>query len=167
MYLDGCLLEEDNLYRVVSKEYFLDDYIAALLDKTGAARETITFPDQSCFPIRKSSLLEDEPIQMLEKFAYLGDDEYVRPNGERERFERLGCYSEVNVRWLNRKFWPKAVPTVDQEHSSWARTASLLSCLLDCFTLKDFERRERASMANSVEYGRQAADKLIYDYIVV
>ncbi|KAJ5577460.1 uncharacterized protein N7459_006424 [Penicillium hispanicum] len=166
-YLDGCLVEDENLFRITSEHSFSDDEIAMLLNRTGHAREHVTFPGQSCYPIYKGFQESDpdSPIreELLNQYTQAvqsperdRDDEWFRKN--------VGC--EVNsptVRWIHRQFWQNAVPIVDKNRASGEKDRIELSPRL--FYVSGFEGREGASISGSVKSAKEASDRLFFNHI--
>jgi hypothetical protein len=160
-YLEGCLVYDENLYRVISQGPFSDDDIAVLFNKTGLARKAVTFPDQSCYTLSRddsSTLREefrDKPINWKDEGK---DEEWYMRN--------LGCVQYPTVRWIHRQFWPNAVPVVDNARSPGILDEEKAQPLAPrLFYVSGFEGWRGASISRSVEYGQRAARKLYYDYI--
>jgi hypothetical protein len=160
-YLDCCVGHYENLYRVISQEPFSDNDIAILFNKTGLARKTVTFPDQSCY-----TLTRDHIPALREEFRgkkINWEDEAFRD--EECYMRNLGCVLYPTVRWVHRQFWPNAVPVVNHTKPPGILEEKTQLLAPRLFYVSGFEGWTGASISRSVDYGQRAARKLYYDYI--
>ncbi|KAJ5179221.1 hypothetical protein N7492_002431 [Penicillium capsulatum] len=148
-YLSGCLLEKENVYRILSEQIITDNDIATFLNKTGVPRGDITFPDQHC------------------DFAGYSFDTSAAfrnvPEPEESREERLrkisNCQDEdTTVRWIHRRAWPNAMPIV---HDNATSSTQRIQLTPELYYLSDFERTKGASIIQSLESADRTAFKFL------
>lgn len=152
----GCVSDYENLYRVVSKDPFSDDEIAALVKKCGKARESVTFPDQSCYKLNNGYSENDDP-----------DPAFDYPTEPRARWMgKNECVDEPWIRWVDRKFWPYALPAVEESRRQPGQDDQL-ELAPRLFYVSGFEGRQGASLSGSTDSARRVKDMLVSKYLKI
>ncbi|KAJ5979671.1 hypothetical protein N7481_006969 [Penicillium waksmanii] len=152
----GCVSDYENLYRVVSKDPFSDDDIAALMKKCGKARESVTFPDQSCYKLNNGYSMNTDPD--------LAINYPTRP--ETRWMGRSECVDEPWIRWVGRKFWPYALPVVEGTRRQPGQDDQL-ELAPGLFYVSGFEGRHGASLSESTNSARRIKDMLLSKYLKI
>lgn len=147
----------ENLYRVVSTAPFTDDDIAALMKKCGKARESVTFPDQSCYKLTngEGGFLQYHFGEAYRRAGILGPTYWM---------DRDECFYKPWIRWVNRKFWPNGLPVVDGNRDQPAKDDQL-ELAPGLFYVSGFEGRRGASLSDSTNNARKIKDMLVSKYL--
>lgn len=160
-YLSGCLIIDENVYKVTSREFFSNSDIAVLLNRTGIARETITFPDQARFPALADWPLGLAVVAREDYFEIIDNDleDVVQgfdlntpiPNRTVRRISRNrdGSCKNPDVRWVHRHYWPNGLPVVD-DTGLQEDELQKIELAPSLFYTSGFESRGQASISKSV-----------------
>lgn len=169
-YLSGCEIIDENVYKVTSGEFFSDDDIAILLNNAGIARETITFPDQACFPTLagwppgRSVVVGEDYFEIIDDdFPSISvdlDPDVPSSNRPVRRIPKdPDCSCEVPiVRWVHRQYWPNGLPVVDDTDSDVSQPQVELAPRL--FYTAGFEGEGQASISKSVASALDVSNRM-------
>lgn len=160
-WLEGCIVYEENLYKVLSRQPFSDNDITALFNKNSLTRKDVTFPDQSCYILHRNC----DSLTLRDKSKSKNMDWDDRTHDEEWYMQNFGGVRYPVVRWIHREFWPNAIPTTvdNTKRPKLDDQVELLSPGL--FYVSGFEGWMGPSISESVERGTRAAERLLYDYI--